>query len=306
MAAKTILVLEIIMRTNLDCIYCIIQKADEQYEKIQSDNNRKLGFMKSVFRLIGESKEDVTAPYLSKCVNDLLRSEFGFTEDYSMLKTKYNKLMLEQEVKFQNQINGSKNPLLSALRYSMVGNFIDFAAMDMISPEKLNGLIQTAESQDVNQQAYSSFYKELSNSKNLVYLLDNAGEIVFDKLFIKTIKTEFPNLQITAIVRGAPVFNDVTLADAKEVRLPEIVSVLENGTDIPGTQLDKISEDAKTAIENADMILSKGQGNFETLYGCGKNIYYIFLCKCDLFVKRFAMPRFSGVFTNEKFLNLKD
>ena len=306
MAAKAILILEIIMKANLDCVYCIIQKADERCEKLHSDNSRKLRFMKSVFRLIGESKEDVTAPYLSKCVNDLLRSEFGFTEDYSMLKTKYNKLMLEQEEKIRNQIDGSNNPLLSALRYAMVGNFIDFAAMDTINPEKLNELIQTAESQDVNQQAYNSFCKELSNSKNLVYLLDNAGEIVFDKLFMRTIKSEFPNLHITAIVRGTPVFNDVTLADAKEVGLPKMVSVLENGTDIPGTQLDKISINSKNAIENADLILSKGQGNFETLYGCGKNIYYIFLCKCDLFVRRFAMPQFSGVFTNEKLLNLKE
>jgi damage-control phosphatase, subfamily I len=294
------------MKTNLDCVYCIIKKADERCEKLQSDNNRKLGFMKNVFRLIGESKEDVTAPYLSKCVNDLLRNEFGFTENYSMLKTKYNKLMLELEEKIQSQIDDSNNPLLSALRYAMVGNFIDFAAMDTIDQEKLNELIQTAESQNLDERAYGSFCKELSSSKNLVYLLDNAGEIVFDKLFIRTIKTKYPNLHITAIVRGMPVFNDVTFSDAKEVGLAEIVPVLDNGTDIPGTQLDKISVDAKRAIDSADLIISKGQGNFETLYGCGKNIYYIFLCKCDLFVRRFAMPQFSGVFANEKLLEFED
>lgn len=296
------------MKTNLDCIYCIIQKADERCEKLNSDQDLKLKFMKNVFRLIGESKEDVTAPYLSKCVNDLLRSEFSSTEDYSLLKTKYNKLMLGLEDTIEKKINSDDDPLLSALRYAMVGNFIDFAAMDTIDSKKLNELIRTAESQNVAEQTYSAFYKELgsSSSKNLVYLLDNAGEIVFDKLFIKTIKVKYPNLNITAIVRGAPVFNDVTLADAKEVGLQKIVPVLDNGTNIPGTQLDKISVDAKRAIENADLIISKGQGNFETLYGCGKNIYYIFLCKCDLFVRRFSMPRFSGIFANEKLLKFKD
>lgn len=294
------------MKTNLDCVYCIIQKADERYGKLKSGQSQKLNFMKNVFRLIGESKEDVTAPYLSKCVNDLLRNEFGYTEDYSMLKTKYNKLMLGLEETIEKETNGDDEPLLSALRYAMVGNFIDFAAMDTINPEKLKELIQTAKAQNVDASLYSFFCSELSGSNNIVYLLDNAGEIVFDKLLIKAIKAKYQNLHITAIVRGAPVFNDVTLADAKEVGLPKIVSVLDNGTDIPGTQLDKISEDAKKAIENADLIISKGQGNFETLYGCGKNIYYIFLCKCDLFVRRFAMPRFSGIFANEKFLKFKD
>ena len=99
-------------------------------------------------------------------------------------------------------------------------------------------------------------------------------------------------------------FNDVTLADAKEVGLDKIVPVLDNGTDIPGTQLDKISVDAKRAVDSADLIISKGQGNFETLYGCGKNIYYIFLCKCDLFVRRFAMPRFSGSIRKREILEI--
>ncbi len=294
------------MKTNLDCIYCIIQKADERCEKLNSDQNQKLIFMKNVFSLIGESKEDVTAPYLSKCVNDLLLSEFGSTEDYSELKTKYNKLMLGLEDTIEKKINSDDDPLLSALRYAMVGNFIDFAAMDTIDSKKLNELIRTAKAQNIDQSLYTSFCRELSSSKNLVYLLDNAGEIVFDKLFIKTIKAKYPNLQITAIVRGVPVFNDVTLTDAKEVGLDKVVPVFDNGTDIPGTQLDKIGEDAKKAIENADLIISKGQGNFETLYGCGKNIYYIFLCKCDLFVRRFQLPQFSGVFANEKFLKFKD
>ena len=120
---------------------------------------------------------------------------------------------------------------------------------------------------------------------------------------MKIIKTNFPHLNITAIVRGAPVFNDVTMNDAKEIGLDQIVNVIENGTDIPGTQLDMVSADARQAIAKANLIISKGQGNFETLYGCKKNIYYIFLCKCELFVGRFQLPQFSGVFANENRLS---
>lgn len=290
------------MKTNLDCAYCILQKADERYEKLEPDHTKKLAFMKRVFSLIGESPEDVTAPYLSKCVNDLLQDEFVVRDDYSALKTQYNNLMMTLEAKIKSEIGRSDNVLLAALRYAMVGNFIDFAAMDDITPEKLCSLIESASNQNIDQNQFASFLSDLSSAKNLVYLLDNAGEIVFDKIFMSIIKNQFPDVHITAVVRGKPVFNDVTLPDAEETGLSKLVEVIDNGTDIPGTQLDHVNKQAVKVIEEADLIISKGQGNFETLYGCGKNIYYIFLCKCDLFVRRFGLPRFSGIFSNENSL----
>ena len=292
------------MKTNLDCVYCIIKKADERYGASEGDPARKLSFMKQVFQLIGTSSEDVTAPYLSKCVNDLLKKEFGFGDDYSDLKSQYNRIMLNKENTMEQTINASGDSLLSALQFAMVGNLIDFAAMDTVSPEKLNGLIRASGSQKVGQAEYVHFCKDLRTNDRMVYLLDNAGEIVCDKLLIKTIRKLYPHVQITAVVRGQPVFNDVTLQDAKEAGLSEIVDVINNGTDIPGTDLKRIGEAAENAIKNAGVILSKGQGNFETLYGCEKNIYYILLCKCDLFVRRFGVPQLSGLFVNENRLML--
>lgn len=294
------------MKANLDCTYCILKKADERYEKFETDPVKKQSFMKRVLGLLGASSEDATAPYLSKCVNDLLKGEFGSEDDYSDLKSRYNRMMLNVESRMDETIDTSADPLLSAIKLAMVGNFIDFAAMDTVSPEKLNELIRTSGNQKVGQAEYDRFRKELRTASRIVYLLDNAGEIVCDKLFIKTIRRLYPHLQIIAVVRGQPVFNDVTMRDAEEIGLSDIVDVIDNGTDIPGTDPERIGAAARNALENADVILSKGQGNFETLYGCGKNIYYMFLCKCDLFVRRFALPRFSGVFTNEKLLKLKD
>jgi len=95
-------------------------------------------------------------------------------------------------------------------------------------------------------------------------------------------------------------YNDATILDAEEIGLVNIVNVIDNGTDIPGTQLNKINRKSREIIDNADLIIAKGQGNFETLFGCDKNIYYIFLCKCDLFVNRFNMEKFNGIFANEK------
>lgn len=292
------------MKTNLDCVYCIVQKADERYEKFATDPSKKLSFMKKVFQLIGSSSENVTAPFLSKCVNDLLKQEFGSADEYKELKSHYNRLMLEHEDRINHEISLSDDPLLSALRFAMIGNFIDFAAMDTVSPDKLNDLIRSSETQNVDREEYQLFRENLRAAKDLTYLLDNAGEIVFDKICIKTIKSLYPNVRIKAVVRGFPVFNDATIQDAVEVGLDKIIDIQDNGTDIPGTQLDQICESAKNIVEQADVIISKGQGNFETLHGCGKNIYYMFLCKCDLFVRRFEVPQLSGLFVNERRLKI--
>ena len=287
------------MKTNLDCVYCIIKKADERYGAYENDPDKKLSFMRHVFQMIGTSSEDVTAPYLSKCVNDLLKKEFGAVDGYESLKSQYNKIMLVKENTMEQAIDASVDPLLSALQLAMVGNLIDFAAMDTVSPGKLDELIRAFGNQKVGRTEYDHFCKDLRTNDRMVYLLDNAGEIVCDTLLIKTIRKLYPHIHVTAVVRGQPVFNDVTLRDARETGLTEIVEVIDNGTDIPGTDLKRIGEAAGNAIKNAGVILSKGQGNFETLHGCGKNIYYIFLCKCALFIRRFGVPPLSGLFVNE-------
>ena len=133
----------------------------------------------------------------------------------------------------------------------------------------------------------------------MVYLTDNCGEIVLDKILIRQIMKEYPKVRVTVIVRGKPALNDATMEDARETGLSDITAVIGNGSGITGTWLPEISEEAREMIDAADLILSKGQGNFETLQGCGKNIYYMFLCKCRLFVERFQKKQFEGVLANE-------
>ena len=101
------------------------------------------------------------------------------------------------------------------------------------------------------------------------------------------------------LVRGKAVLNDATMEDAKQIGLTEMVSVLGNGSGIAGTAFAKISEEARKVLKEADVILAKGQGNFESMYGCGLNVYYLFLCKCDWFVKRFGLTKNAGVFLRE-------
>ena len=121
-----------------------------------------------------------------------------------------------------------------------------------------------------------------------------------DKLLIGQLKALYPQMELTVIVRGGEVLNDATVEDAVQVGLTELVPVIDNGNSIAGTWMDEVSAQARHVMEDADLILAKGQANYETLRGCGMNIYYIFLCKCEMFARMFQVPRFSGMLLKER------
>ena len=189
--------------------------------------------------------------------------------------------------------------LEQAIMYAMLGNYIDFGAMAKVDEETLNQMLDNTQSIRFEKEELENLRNDLAMAKKVVFLTDNCGEIVFDKLLIKTMSILYPNITIDAIVRGKPVLNDATMDDAKQVGLDLLVNVLDNGTDIAGTCLHKISELAKEKIEQADVVIAKGQGNFETMRYCKKNVYYLFLCKCKLFAERFGVPLYSGMLVND-------
>ena len=151
-----------------------------------------------------------------------------------------------------------------------------------------------------NSTEFDNLCHDLENGKRLVYLTDNCGEIALDKLFIREIKARFPSVDVTVLVRGEPVLNDATMEDATDIGLPSVATVLPNGTNVAGTCLNKLPPKIKEIVDGADVIISKGQGNFETLHDCGLNVYYFFLCKCKLFSDQFKVPSFTGMLLNDR------
>ena len=209
-------------------------------------------------------------------------------------------MMLQREQAIEGTIAISDNPLMMALQYSMTGNYIDFGSMNVVDEEYLEKLLKTVEERPVSSQIYNNMCDDLSKANRLVFITDNCGEIVLDKVLIKTIQDQYPHVKITVMVRGGETLNDATMMDTEEVGMTKLVKVIHNGNDIAGTCLSKLSKEALHSLDEADLILSKGQANFETLRGCGKNIYYIFLCKCDMFANRFGVPRFTGMMINDR------
>ena len=284
---------------SVECMYCLIKRQMEVLENYE-DEEAKSKYLKDVLKIISNAKENETAPIIIAHINELHEAYFQTSYSFETLKKQYNNLLLDKEKTVESYIQNSKDPLLTAIKYARVGNYIDFGAMGSIDDEKLQSLLENVSSESIDIDEYINFKEDLSKGKHLVYLTDNCGEIVLDKLLIQEIKKTFPYIDITIIVRGMPVLNDATLEDAQMAGLMDIGKVIGNGTKIAGTHLEGICEEAKEIINQADLIISKGQGNFETLHGCGLNIYYMFLCKCDWFVKRFKLKQYEGVFINEK------
>ena len=287
------------MKLSAYCMYCLVQRQEENIRHIK-DEIIKSEYMREVLKIIASSPDNVTAPVVVAEINRLHQEYFGTAYSFDQLKEEYNALMLKEEPRIYKEIIESEDPLLSAIKYARAGNYIDFGAMGSIQEDKLYSLLAAAREEELPLTEYLNFKKELTEAKRLVYLTDNCGEIVLDKLLITILKENYPSLDIIVIVRGKSVLNDATLEDARRTGLTSVAKVIGNGTEIAGTQLNMVSEEARLTIASADIIISKGQGNFETLHGCGRNIYYMFLCKCDWFVNRFGLERYKGVFINEK------
>lgn len=288
------------MRASAECIYCIINKTYELFCKYVKDEEERFMFTKELLKEISSYPDDMTAPYLNSKVMKRLKEKVNINDLYIEEKELYNNKMLSIEEDVMDVINSSDDKLLSALKYAMVGNFIDFGAMKNVDDNILNKIIDTALKQDIDVSTYNIFKSEILRAEKLCYILDNTGEVVFDKLFIKIIKELNRGIEIDIIVRGEPVINDVTYEDAINVGIDNFGKVIENGTDIPGTDLREINEKTRKSIFESDLVIAKGQGNFETLCGMGIDIYYIFLCKCDIFVRRFAIQKYRGIFTKMK------
>lgn len=293
------------MKLNPYCMCCAVNKQEEKIRKFP-DMDTKTEYMKKVMSILSSAEEQDCSPSLSVEIKKLY-SEFWNcpAEDYTEIKKEFNQLMLNVEASVEEKIRTSADPLETALLYARIGNYIDFAALENVSQETMLKLLENENQEPLSQTEYANFQTDLSTAKTLVYLTDNCGEIVLDKLAVKILKEKYPQLNITVIVRGYPVVNDATMEDAEEIGLTDIVKVTGNGSNVGGTWFPGLSNEARTLLEQADVILAKGQGNFETMNDCGLNVYYLFLCKCDLFQRRFHAKALQGMFLNERRIQME-
>ena len=279
------------MRIPESCAECLY---DRQRARCQDEE-----YLAQVKKLIEERGENDTSPLLVYRFNTEYVKRFGKTAGYADVKRHYNDLMLRLEDRFRIRIESSQDPVETALALARAANYIDFGAMNHVDEDTCLGLLEGAALRKDEREVFRHLMAECSDAQRFLLITDNCGEIVLDKLFLEQLKKRFPWLKLQVLVRGQEVLNDVTPEDAVYTGICRIAEIISNGKAIAGTVYDMLPDEARRALDRVDVIFAKGQGNYESLSGQGRHIYYTFLCKCDLFTSRFSVPPLTGMLVEE-------
>ncbi len=285
------------MKLQPCCVECLREKEIDRAQEIQNPE-RKKEYLKKVEEIL-QSEKSMSPPEYLDAFYQLFDGNYGTIPSYKKLKEKFNQLMLEKETWIYDRIKNSEDSLKTAIQAAQIGNYIDCIAMKEIKEDILEELLSDFECSRLDETVYRDFQMDMKNASQLLYFTDNCGEIVMDKLLIRILKEYHSNMAVTVVVRGEEVGNDATLEDAVQVRLNQEAEVIGNGTSVAGSCIYLMPEDIQKKFEDADVIISKGQANYETLSGCGKNVYYLFLCKCTLFMKEFCAEYLEPIFCRE-------
>ena len=290
------------MKFHAECAACLVEANLRKAAPVQ-DQALRAEYMRKICEIIaGADMENEAPPLVDARIIRLRRDLLGVEDDFTAIKHSFNQLLLGLCDKLRARMDGAEDPLYAALQLSMAGNYIDFGVLRDVDPDELLRLLDDAAEKHVDHDEYEQLRNDLARpGGELVFIHDNCGEIVLDRLLIETIRRLYPQQEIVSLVRGTPVLNDATLEDAVEAGLPEVAELMENGLEyVAGTDLKCVPEAVRERIENAKLLIAKGQGNFETLAGCGLNLYYLFLSKCAGYTQWYGFERFSGVLANDK------
>ena len=289
------------MRLDSQCILCLLKRHAETAAKCGTEE-QVTAFTRDLMRMICDGPVEMSAPFYTPGITKLFTEHFGLADDrFAEEKEISNRYAMERFDKLSRMVRSAPEPLYAGLQAAILGNYIDFSALQgEVSFEKLDEMLEKLSTIEVDRSVFASLRSDLEGGRELLYLTDNAGEIVFDRVFLEVIRETFPALSITVCVRGGPAQNDATIADAQAVGMP--FRVIGNGTRIPGTVLELASPELKAALSTADVILAKGQANVETLLdtGHGYNVYYAFLVKCKRFIDRFGREKLTPMLVRDK------
>ena len=258
--------------------------------------------LKKVFHSLGDMSFTETNPEIVGITFALLKEHIGNDDPYSEIRTHYNKLFLSMTDTFESKIACAPKPFEQAVLYAIIGNIIDFNPIYNSSMDDIMQLFENAGEISLTVNHLDKMESDIQKSKKLLYLGDNCGEICLDKLLIKKIREQNPHIEVFFAVRGTPVVNDSIEADAYFVGINEYAEVISNGDNSLGTVVHRVSDEFKRIYRDADIIIAKGQANYESLSEeYEKNIYFLLVAKCDVIAKNIGVPIKSFICMNQRY-----
>jgi len=285
------------MTSDHRCFFCFTRAFEKLLEKESISNEAKNNFTREMVNLYTNKWDSLKSPEFARELHFLLKSYTHNPDPYIREKSENNDQAISMLPELDFIIKQSENPFKTALRLAIAGNIIDFAANDNFD---LLATIEMALKSDFAIDHSEQLKAKIEKAESILYLGDNAGEIVFDKLFIETIMHN----DVYYSVRSAPVLNDVTMDDAKEVGMDLVADVITNGFDAPSTVLSKCSKEFLEIYESSDLVISKGQGNFEGLMDLREpKIFFLLMAKCDVIAETLGVKKGSFVVYNTNSTN---
>ncbi len=284
---------------NSLCVECLFRKRLQMARNIGSEEKA----MELAHKMMDEflkAPAEMDSTWMGSICDTLMQDMYGIAPNRMKEEKEFsNRFVLERLPQIQSRIASAEDPVYAALQFAVLGNYLDFSALHgEVSFDALDKMLDEAQNIALDKDCYAKFCRDLAEKKSLLYLADNAGEIVFDRVLAEVLKEKYPQLEITFCVRGKPVSNDALREDAEVAGIT--FPVIDNGCAIGGTVLRFAGQELKEAIEKADVILAKGMGNTESLFGCGYNVYYAFLVKCERFIEFFNKPKLTPMFINDR------
>jgi hypothetical protein len=235
--------------------------------------------LNSVAETIPQLPLDVTPPEIAQRIYKITYQIIGNDDPYREAKHKANQSALVLYPNLKQIVTGSNDPLLTACKLAIAGNSIDLATPS--SSCDINSIVRSAPTMPLATSDYPEFSRSIEKSSHVLYLGDNAGEIVFDRILIEELH-QIGKLEVSFVVRERPIINDVTFDDAISVSLDRVASIVSSGSDAPATILSQCSPQVLRLYHRADIIIAKGQGNYESLSGEQSNIFFFLKAKCPV------------------------
>jgi uncharacterized protein with ATP-grasp and redox domains len=264
------------LKATADCIPCIENYVLRTAKHVSEDDWLQRKVLLETMDVLRNTSYDRTP---SEICHDVLKTAhrmLGVTDPYKDLKKELNKLAAPVAARAEKIIQESEDPLHASLLFAAAANTLDVGVLTHMSPEKILDMAQNS-SFDIDN--YEQLKDDIEGAKSVFYILDNAGELAFDKLVIQQLLDK----DVTCVVRRTPVLNDATAEDAQEISLSKLCSVIDPGADLLGLPLDLCSSEFKEAFGNADVIIAKGMANFETLENASpKSVYFLLVAKCQV------------------------
>ena len=268
------------MKLHTECLTCIENQASRVCDLLHVNTSQRHAILELAQKHIKHFDFSLTPPHNATPLYEAMADYLGVFDLYKTLKT-HASLIAKQFIPLcEEKIATSSDPLLSATKTAVAGNVIDLASVMMYDlKEELEKIYDTPFTID----DFFELKQTLAKTRTLVYLADNAGEEIFDKLYLKTLKSIFPSLDIYYFVRGKPIINDLTYEDALNSGMDEVATIVDSGVPTPGLAIELMNQTARTIFEKADCILSKGMGNYECLGDTkGFCIFFLFKVKCSV------------------------